>query len=167
MRKVVTILGCFAFVVCAGGLFAQSSTQPELSSKDANKGAAHDRPIGGISLKLPAPAGNPTTPPEPAPPPPAPNPAPPSESERSKTPQRLPPEDPRPTTASRCTVSSPSPAGRQRLMYGTRIATVEPQTTQVIRHDHRHFKFDCVAYGDSSACPATTRIHVGHAAAGH
>ncbi|MBE7492344.1 MAG: hypothetical protein HS108_11380 [Planctomycetes bacterium] len=152
MRKLVTSLACFAFVVCAGGLFAQSSTQPELSSKDANKGAAHDRPIGGISLKLPAPAGNPTTPPEPAPPPPAPNPAPPSEGEDvppSETPpQPPPPEDPPTYYGEPVHGEFAFLLDASGSMYGTRIATVRAETTQVIGALTQDDKFDCVAYGD-------------------
>jgi hypothetical protein len=152
MQKVLASIACFAFVVCAASLSAQTSTAPELTSKDANKGAAHDRPIGGVSLKLPAPAGSPTTPPEPAPPPPAPNPAPPSEGEDvppSETPpQPPPPEDPPTYYGEPVSGKFAFLLDASGSMYGSRIATVRAETTSVIGDLTEDDDFDCVAYGD-------------------
>ena len=152
MRKLVSALACFAFVVCAGSLAAQASSGPELSSKDANKTDSHDRPIGGVSLKLPAPAGSPTTPPEPAPPPPAPNPAPPSEGEDvppSETPPSPPPpEDPPTYYGEPVHGKFAFLLDASGSMYGSRIATVRAETSAVIQALTADDEFDCVAYGD-------------------
>ena len=96
MRKILASVACLAFVFCAGSLAAQSTAT--LSSKDSAKTDAHDRPIGGVNIKLPPPTTAPTNPPEPPPPPPAPPPAPPSEGEdvppTETPPDPPPPEDP-------------------------------------------------------------------------
>lgn len=150
MRKVMTMLACFALVACAGALAAQS--QPELSSKDANKTDAHDRPIGGVSLKLPAPATPPTNPPTPSPAPPTQNPTPPSEGEDippSETPpDPPPPEDPPTYYGEPVQGKFAFLLDASGSMYGSRIATVRAETTAVIQDLTEDDEFDCVAYGD-------------------
>ena len=149
MRKILTMLACFAVVACAGALAAQ--TAPELSSKDANKTDAHDRPIGGVSLKLPAPATPPTNPPTPSPPPPTQNPTPPSEGEDippSETPpDPPPPEDPPTYYGEPVQGKFAFLLDASGSMYGSRIATVRAETTSVIQDLTDDDEFDCVAYG--------------------
>jgi len=153
MRKLVITLACFGFAFFAGAAFAQSSSQPELSSKDATKTDSHDRPLGGVSLKLPAPAGGTATPPEPAPPPPAPPPpAPPSEGEdvppSESPPSPPPPEDPPTYYGEPVHGKFAFLLDASGSMYGSRIATVRAETTSVIGDLTEDDEFDCVAYGD-------------------
>jgi hypothetical protein len=151
MRKILASVACLAFVFCAGTLAAQTSNQSELSSKDSDKTDAHDRPIGGVSIKLPAPAQPPAQPPSPSPEPPKQTPTPPSEGEdippTETPPDPPPPEDPptyygEPVQGKFAFVLDASGS-----MYGSRIATVRAETTSTISDLTEDDEFDCVAYG--------------------
>ena len=153
MRKVFASIACLTFVFCAGSLAAQSQGQPTVTSKDANKTDAHDRPIGGITIKLPAPATPPISPPnEPPPPPPAPPPpAPPAEGEdvppTEVPPDPPPPEDPptyygEPVQGKFAFVLDASGS-----MGGSRMATLRAETTALIGDLTEDDELDCVAYG--------------------
>ncbi|MCB9933179.1 MAG: VWA domain-containing protein [Planctomycetes bacterium] len=152
MRKIIASMACLAFVFCAAGVAAQTTGTSTLSSKDANKADAHDRPIGGINIKLPAPTGTTQPPAEPPPAPPAPPPpAPPSEGEDmppvETPPDPPPPEDPptyygEPVQGKFAFVLDASGS-----MYGSRIATVRAETTATIGDLTEDDEFDCVAYG--------------------
>ncbi|MCB9893001.1 MAG: hypothetical protein H6839_00965 [Planctomycetes bacterium] len=152
MRKILASMACLAFVVCAGSLAAQSAGTSTLSSKDATKTDAHDRPIGGINIKLPAPAGTTTPPNEPSPPPPPPTPpTPPSEGEDvppvETPPDPPPPEDPptyygEPVQGKFVFILDASGS-----MGGSRIATLRAETTSTIGDLTEDDEFDCAAYG--------------------
>lgn len=157
MRKVFASIACLTFVFCAGSLAAQTSSSPTVSSKDANKQDAHDRPIGGVTIKLPAPATPPTSPPaEPPPPPPAPPPpAPPSEGQdvppTEVPPDPPPPEDPptyygEPVQGKFAFVLDASGS-----MGGSRMATLRAETTALIAELTEDDEFDAVAYGGQFA----------------
>jgi hypothetical protein len=145
MRKVLYCLA--VFVIGASALSAQGA---ELSSPDTNKTDSHDRPIGGIHLKLPKPASGwpecTILPPPPPPVLPTPEPAP-----------TLPPVEP--------PVAPPPPEGGPDFigedlqlkvaflldasgsMAGSNIATVRAEATATISDMTEDFEFDCVAYG--------------------
>jgi hypothetical protein len=152
MRKLLAGMACLAFVFCAGTLGAQATGSSTLSSKDANKTDAHDRPIGGVNIKLPPPAASTTPPSEPPPPPPPPPPpAPPSEGEdlppMETPPDPPPPEDPptyygEPVQGKFVFVLDASGS-----MYGSRIATLRAETTGTIADLTEDDEFDCAAYG--------------------
>jgi len=152
MRKILTSMACLAFVICAGGLAAQSTGTSTLSSKDSNKTDAHDRPIGGVTIKLPTPAASQPNPSEPTPPPPAPNPpTPPSEGEDvppvETPPDPPPPEDPptyygEPLQGKFCFLLDASGS-----MGGSRIASLRAETTATIGDLTEDDEFDCAAYG--------------------
>jgi len=153
MRKIIASMACLAFVFCAAGVAAQTTGTSTLSSKDANKTDAHDRPIGGVNIKLPPPAATTNPPSEPPPPPPAPPaPTPPSEGEDlppvETPPDPPPPEDPptyygEPVQGKFAFVLDASGS-----MYGSRIATVRAETTATIGDLTEDDEFDCVAFGD-------------------
>jgi len=153
MRKVFASIACLTFVFCAGSLAAQGTGQPTVTSKDSNKTDAHDRPIGGVTIKLPAPATPPAEPPTtPPPPPPAPPPpAPPSEGEdippTEVPPDPPPPEDPptyygEPVQGKFAFVLDASGS-----MGGSRMATLRAETTAVITNLTDDDEFDVQAYG--------------------
>jgi hypothetical protein len=151
MRKILASMACFAFVVCAGSVAAQAGTST-LSSKDSNKTDAHDRPIGGVTIKLPTPGGAPTPPGEPVPPPPAPNPpTPPAEGEDvppvETPPDPPPPEDPptyfgEPLQGKFCFLLDASGS-----MSGSGIATLRAETTATMSDLTEDDEFDAAAYG--------------------
>lgn len=149
MNKFISAVACFSFAVFAGALFAQATPQPTLSSNDAGKVAAHDRPVGGIKMTLPTPAGG--TPPSVTPPPP-PVTTPPSEGE-DVPPSENPPEGP-PAEEPPTYYGEPIEGKFAFLldasgsMYGSRIATVRAETSQTITQLTEDDEFDCVAYGD-------------------
>ena len=153
MRKIIASMACLAFVFCAAGVAAQTTGTSTLSSKDASKTDAHDRPIGGVNIKLPPPAATTNPPSEPPPPPPAPPaPTPPSEGEDlppvETPPDPPPPEDPptyygEPVQGKFAFVLDASGS-----MYGSRIATVRAETTATIGDLTEDDEFDCVAFGD-------------------
>ena len=152
MRKILASMACLAFVVCAGSLTAQTSTDSTLTSKDATKTDAHDRPIGGINLKLPAPAATTTPPTEPAPPPPPPTPpAPPSEGEDmppvETPPDPPPPEDPPTYYGEPVQGKFAFLLDASGSMGGSRIASVRAETTGTIGALTDDDEFDCVAFG--------------------
>jgi hypothetical protein len=159
MRKILASMACFAFVVCAGGVAAQTTGASTLSSKDANKTDAHDRPIGGVTIKLPTPAGSTGTPGEPAPPPPPPQPpAPPPEGEDvppvETPPDPPPPEDPptyygEPVQGKFCFLLDASGS-----MSGSNIATLRAETTATITDLTEDDEFDCAAYGGQFSAAA-------------
>jgi uncharacterized protein YegL len=153
MRKMFASIACLTFAFCAGSLAAQQPGQAGVSSKDANKKEAHDRPIGGITIKLPAPTSPPAGPPtEPPPPPPAPPPpAPPSEGE-DVPPMEVPPDPPPPEDPP--TYYGEPVQGKFAFlldasgsMHGSRVASVRAETTGVIDALTEDDEFDCVAYG--------------------
>jgi hypothetical protein len=151
MRKIIASIACLAFVVCAGSLAAQTATST-LSSKDATKQDAHDRPIGGINIKLPAPITPPTTPGEPSPPPPPPPPpTPPSEGEDvppvETPPDPPPPEDPPTYYGEPIQGKFAFLLDASGSMGGSRIATVRAETTGTIAELTEDDEFDCVAFG--------------------
>lgn len=153
MHKILASVACLAFVFCAGSLAAQStgSGTATLSSKDSAKTDAHDRPIGGVNIKLPPPTTAPTNPPEPPPPPPAPPPAPPSEGEdvppTETPPDPPPPEDPPTYYGEPVSGKFAFLLDASGSMGGSRIATVRAETTSVIGDLTEDDEFDCVAYG--------------------
>lgn len=153
MHKILASVACLAFVFCAGSLTAQStgSGTATLSSKDSAKTDAHDRPIGGVNIKLPPPTTTPTNPPEPPPPPPAPPPAPPSEGEdvppTETPPDPPPPEDPPTYYGEPVSGKFAFLLDASGSMGGSRIATVRAETTSVISDLTEDDEFDCVAYG--------------------
>ena len=155
MRKILASMAALAFVVCAGSLNAQ--TTAELDSPDKSKTDAHDRPIGGVTLKLPAPATPPTTPPEPSPAPPTQNPTPPSEGEDippSETPPAPPPpEDPPTYYGEPVSGKFAFLLDASGSMYGSRVASMRAETTSVIGDLTENDEFDCCAY--DSATPAS------------
>lgn len=150
MRKVLYCLAVFVITAGMGSLSAQGQSQ--LSSPDANKTDAHDRPIGTVRIKLPVSngSGNPGegVPPEPAPPVSW---TPPSENEE------LPPWEVNPEPPAE--VDPPSFIGEpvqgkcvflldaSGSMYGSRIATVRAEATSAIGGLTEDDEIDCVAYG--------------------
>jgi hypothetical protein len=153
MRKVLTSIACLAFVVCAGSVAAQGTGTSTLSSKDSNKTDAHDRPIGGVTIKLPTVGGGPTPPGEPVPPPPAPNPpTPPAEGE-DVPPVETPPDPPPPEDPP--TYFGEPLAGKFAFlldasgsMSGSNIATLRAETTATVSDLTEDDEFDMAAYGD-------------------
>ena len=135
----------------SGTLSKISASAPELSSKDANKTDAHDRPIGTVALKLPAPGGNPGGGTDPSSLPPVGNPTPPSEGEEippSETPPDVPPvEDPPVYYGEPVQGKFAFLLDASGSMYGSRIATVRAETTAVLQDLTDDDEFDCVAYG--------------------
>jgi hypothetical protein len=152
MRKIIASMACLAFVFCAAGVSAQSTGTSTLSSKDANKTDAHDRPIGGVNIKLPPPATSTTPPSEPPPPPPPPPPpAPPSEGEdlppMETPPDPPPPEDPPTYYGEPVQGKFAFLLDASGSMGGSRIATLRAETTGTIGDLTEDDEFDCVAYG--------------------
>lgn len=150
MKKWIIPIAVVAIGFC-GIVSAQGSNESEITSKDADKREAHDRPLGGVSIKLPAPATPPAQPPTPSPEPPTTNPTPPSEGEdippTETPPNPPPPEDPP-------TYYGEPVEGRFAFlldasgsMHGSRIATVRAETTGTIGDLTEDDEFDCVAYG--------------------
>lgn len=160
MRNVFKMLAVMCFAAGAlsaqgtgGGAGAQMQVAPdgtEIGSPDANKSDSHDRPIGKVVIKLPAPGGSPGdgggsgTPPVIVD-------NPPSEGEDippGETPPVIPPVEPPPTY-----YGEPVQGKFAFLldasgsMYGSRIATVRAETTAVIQALTENDEFDAVAYG--------------------
>lgn len=154
MRKLVFSFAALAIVFCASSLSAQSSgsSTATLESADGTKADAHDRPVGKLTMTLPAPGTPATNPPEPGPPPPPPpNPAPPSEGEDmppSETPpDPPPPEDPPTYYGEPVQGKFAFLLDASGSMGGSRIATVRAETTATIGDLTDDDEFDCVAYG--------------------
>lgn len=151
MRKILASMACLAFVVCAGVASAQAA--PTVEGKDANKSDAHDRPLGGVTVKLPAPATPPANPPtEPPPPPPAPPPpAPPPEGEdlppTETPPSPPPPEDPPTYYGEPVQGKFAFLLDASGSMGGSRVASMRAETVSVINELTEDDEFDCVAYG--------------------
>jgi hypothetical protein len=145
-------MAAFALVACAGAVTAQTTSGATLSSKDSNKTDAHDRPIGGVTIKLPLPSGTTTPPTEPPPPPPAPNPpTPPAEGEDvppvEVPPDPPPPEDPptwfgEPMQGKFCFVLDASGS-----MSGSNIATLRAECHSTWTDLTEDDEFDACAYG--------------------
>ena len=150
MRRIITSLACVAIAVVAS--FAHAQTQPAVAGTDANQSDAHDRPLGGVKVTLPAPAtipGEPGT--LPPPPPPITPPAPPPEVEELP-PIECPPEPPPPE-------EGPDWYGEKLQgkfaflldasgsMSGSRVASMRAETTGAIAQLKETDEFDCVAYG--------------------
>jgi hypothetical protein len=153
MRKLIATFAAFAFVVCAGSVAAQTSGSSTLTSKDANKTDAHDRPIGGVTIKLPTPAGGNPNPTEPPPPPPAPNPpTPPSEGEDvppiETPPDPPPPEDPPTYFGEPLQGKFFFLLDASGSMMGSNIAVLRAETTSTIGDLTEDDEFDMAAYGD-------------------
>jgi hypothetical protein len=146
MRKV---LYCLAVCVLgAGALAAQVAT---VSSPDADKTDAHDRPIGGVRLKLPLPVsgipGESQLPPSPPPqilPTPEPGPVlPPTEP-----PVNPPPPEPGPGfIGEEVQLKVAFLLDASGSMAGSGVATVRAEATATISDMTEDFEFDCVAYG--------------------
>jgi hypothetical protein len=153
MRKIITAMAALAFVICAGAASAQTTGGATLSSKDANKTDAHDRPIGGVTIKLPAPTGTTTPPPtEPPPPPPAPQPpTPPVEGEDvppvETPPDPPPPEDPPTFFGEPVQGKFAFLLDASGSMSGSNIATLRAECTATISELTEDDEFDCVAFG--------------------
>jgi hypothetical protein len=153
MRKIFATMVALAFVVCAGSAAAQTSGSSTLTSKDANKTDAHDRPIGGVTIKLPTPASGNPNPTEPPPPPPAPNPpTPPSEGEDvppvETPPDPPPPEDPPTYYGEPLQGKFAFVLDASGSMGGSNIATLRAETTATISELTEDDEFDMCAYGD-------------------
>lgn len=149
MRKVLYCLAVFVITAGMGSLSAQ--TQSELSSPDANKADAHDRPIGTIKIKLPAPNGG-TNPGEilPPPPPPPPPVIPPEGEELPPTeinPEPPPPEEPPTFIGEPVQGKVVFLLDASGSMYGSRIATVRAEASSAISGLNEDDEIDCVAYG--------------------
>lgn len=137
--------------VFACGVNAQSSPQPTLSSRDANKGDAHDRPLGGIVMKLPAPAaGGPTSAPTPLPP--DFNPIPPSEgedvppSENAETP---PPEEEQTYYGEPVSGNLGFLLDRSGSINAAKTAIMRAETTELIQDLTQDQCFDIAAFNGS------------------
>ena len=162
MRRIILGFAALALVFCASAVSAQTATDPTLKSDDTNRADAHDRPVGMVKIKLPAPAVQPPTTPPTPPPPPAPNPTPPSEGEdippTETPPAPPPPEDPptyydEPVEGKFAFLLDASGS-----MYGSRIASVRQETTAVIAQLTEDDEFDCNAYGDQHGYPTYTKF---------
>jgi hypothetical protein len=160
MRKVLYCLAAIAITVGAGALGAQGAgaecgimtpTGATLSSKDADKTDSHDRPIGGVRLKLPTgtsgkPGGSIPIPPPPPPPiePPADEDLPPIEPTQPPPPE--PGTDPdfigEPVHGKVVFLLDASGS-----MAGSLIATVRAEATSTISELTEDHEIDCVAYG--------------------
>ncbi|MCB9895404.1 MAG: hypothetical protein H6839_13215 [Planctomycetes bacterium] len=149
MRKV---LYCLAAVVFAAGTLSAQAATSTLSSPDANKVDSHDRPIGRVNIKLPAPAGSIGPGGEILPPPPPPPVIEPSPDD-IKPPVEIidpPPPEPvdpptffgEPVQGKSCFLLDASGS-----MGGSRIATVRAETTTAIGGLTEDDEIDCVAYG--------------------
>jgi hypothetical protein len=161
MRKVLYCLAAIAITAGAGALNAQGIGAPEsglpsptgatLSSRDADKTDSHDRPIGGIQLKLAnGTGGNPgeTDPVLPSPPP---------RPIEPPTGEELPPiEDiapPPPEVGPPDFIGEPVDGKVAFLldasgsMAGSGIATVRAEATSTISELTEDDLIDCVAYG--------------------
>ena len=158
MRKVLTVLAGLAFVFGASTLSAQSST-PEISGDDVNKTDTHDRPLGKVKIRLPAPAGGPTGTPIPPIEPPIIPPPPPPENE--DVPPTEPPPDPPPPEDPPTYYGEPVQGkfafilDASGSMWGSRIATVRAESSSTIGDLTEDDEFDCVAY-DSAVSGYTT-----------
>jgi hypothetical protein len=148
MNKLLATLACLAVALMAGALYAQAP-QPTITSNDASKTDAHDRPIGHVKIRLPAPAGGTGDTPAPPPEPPV---TPPAENEDippSETPPDGPPAEEPPTY-----FGEPVKGKFAYLldasgtMGGSQIATVRAESTATITALTEDDEFDCVAYGD-------------------
>src|SRR5690606_12602003 len=150
MRKVLYCLAVFVITAGMGSLSAQ--TQSELSSPDANKADAHDRPIGTIKIKLPAPNGG-TNPGESKPPEPTPPVSwtPPSEGEELPpteiNPEPPPPEEPPTVIVETLQGKVVFLIDASGSMYGSRIATVRAEASSAISGLKVDHDVDYVAFG--------------------
>lgn len=147
MRKVLYCLA--VFVLGAGALAAQGAT---VSSPDADKTDSHDRPIGGITLKLPVPiTGTPgeTQPPLPPPVPvlPTPEPGPVAPPIEPDFPDPPPPEPGPDFIGEEIQLKVAFLLDASGSMAGSNIATVRAEATGTISAMDEDFEFDCVAYG--------------------
>lgn len=147
MRKILLSLAAFGLVACTGSLYAQAA----LESADGTKADAHDRPVGKLTMTLPAPGGTNTNPPELNDPPPVLDPVPPSENEELP-PIEIQPDPPEPEDP--VTYYGEPVEGKFAFlldasgsMGGSRIATVRAETTATIAGLTEDDDFDCVAYG--------------------
>lgn len=153
MRKILASMACFAFVVCAASVAAQGTGTSTLSSKDANKTDAHDRPIGTVTIKLPTPGGTGNPPTEPVPPPPPPQPpVPPAEGEDvppvETPPDPPPPEDPPTYFGEPIQGKFFFHLDASGSMGGSNIATLRAESTATIAELTEDDEFDAAAYGD-------------------
>lgn len=150
MSKILASVACLAFVFMAGTLYAQTSNESEIASKDADKREAHDRPLGGVTIKLPAPATPPAQPPTPSPEPPTTNPTPPSEGEdippTETPPNPPPPEDPPTYYGEPVEGKFAFLLDASGSMYGSRVATVRAETNGTIQDLTEDDEFDVVSY---------------------
>lgn len=147
MRGIATMFGCMLMAGLLGGLLAQTAA-PELSSSDANKAAAHDRPVGGIRMKLPAPAGGAGQSGTQTPPP-AFAATPPSEGEDVPPSESAPPE-----AEDGQTFMGESVNGNYGFlidlsgsMAGTKIATVRAETSALVTSMNEEQSLDITVFG--------------------
>ncbi|HRJ78229.1 MAG TPA: hypothetical protein PLF37_06900 [Planctomycetota bacterium] len=157
MHRFLLGVAALAIAFCANALSAQAAANPQLSSDDTTKTDTHDRPVGGVKMKLPAPAVAPPTQPTPPPPPPAPTPVPPPEDDdippTETPPAPPPPEDPptyydEPVQGKFAFLLDASGS-----MYGSRVASVRQETVAVIQQLTEDDEFDCNAYGGQHPSP--------------
>jgi len=137
----------------AGGLWAQSTPAPEISSNDAAREDAHDRPIGGVRMKLPAPGGNGGE--TEGPPPPVVDPTPPSEGEdippsEGSTP---PPEEPPTYYGEPVAGNVGFLLDRSGSINATKSATLKAETQALIEQLTDETNFDIAAF--NSTFPAS------------
>jgi len=147
MRKVMFCLA--VMVIGAAALNAQTAT---LSSPDANKTDAHDRPIGTVRLKLPLGSGNPGGSGQlPPPPPPPPEVTPPGGEDIPPIevpPDPPPPEEDPPYWEEPVQSKVVFILDASGSMGGSRVATLRAETTTTIGLLDEDHEFDCVAFGD-------------------
>lgn len=146
MRNIlmVAVLALFGATLCAQG-------QPALSSDDSSKTDCHDRPVGGVKLKLPPPATSIVNPPPPPPPPPPPV-------------EDLPPTEVPPVPIEDGSTFFDEPVqGKVAFlldasgsMYGSRIASVRQEAVAAITSMNELDEFDCNAYGSQHPAPHYT-----------
>lgn len=146
MLKLLTAAACTLLITGTITMAQSAPAQPEVHGKDgANQGkSSHDRPVGGVRVKLPADGSTGGTGPDPEPP--TDDPTPPSEGEE------IPPGDEPPVEDNEY-YGEPIQGKFAFLldasgsMGGSRIATVRQETTSTINDMTEDDEFDCVAYG--------------------
>ncbi len=153
MRKVLLA----AVMIFAGAAWAQTPANPTLQGLDSNKTDTHDRGVGVVRMKLAAPGstgGGTQLPPPPPNPVVVPSPeddVPPSEI-NPPPPGELPPtyyDEP-------CQGKFAFLLDASGSMYGSRIASVRQETTNVISLLTENDEFDACAYGSQFAAPTYT-----------
>ena len=146
-------------MIFASAAWAQTPANPTLEGKDSNKTDTHDRGVGVVRMKLRAPGsqGGGTQLPPPAPPiicPPSPDQDVPPEEINPPPPGELPPtyyDEP-------CQGKFAFLLDASGSMYGSRIASVRQETSNVISQLTEDDEFDAAAYGDQHGYPTYTQF---------